>query len=210
MAKSNNRGPAPRFSIKWRPTGEITPYENNPRLNDEAVEAVASSIDQFGWRQPIVVDRDGVVIAGHTRLKAARHLGLAKVPVHEADLTPAQAKAYRLADNRTGDLADWIPQALDAEMIALVATSDTLDLEALGLPIPAGPDAEPENAGDGQGGEPADGGADILRVTFSAAGWETMTRAFKAAAEAGPFGDTGNTNRQGNALARICEAYHAG
>jgi len=207
------QGPESGFSVEWRPIGDIIPYENNPRLNDGAAEAVAASIRQFGWRQPIVVDGDGVIIAGHTRLKAAQHLGLATVPVHEADLTPAQAKAYRLADNRTGDLADWIPQALEAEMIALIATSEGLDLEALALPITDGPEPEPEDTGDGQGGgRPTDdsgAGTEVLRVTFSATGWDTITRALKKAVEAGPFPETGNTNRQGNALARICETYYA-
>ena len=84
--------------------GRVTPYERNPRRNDDAVEAVAASIREFGFRQPIVVDAEGVVIAGHTRLKAAQHLGLAKVPVHVAkDLTPEQVRALRIADNKTGD-----------------------------------------------------------------------------------------------------------
>ena len=74
-------------------------YENNPRLNDEAVEAVVASIREFGFRQPIVVDTDGVIICGHTRYKAALKLGLEKAPVHVAkDLSPEQIKAYRIAD----------------------------------------------------------------------------------------------------------------
>ena len=86
---------------------EIKPYPGNPRQNDAAVDAVAESIRQFGFRQPIVVDTEGVIICGHTRYKAALKLGLEKVPVHVAkDLTPAQIKAYRIADNQTANLAD--------------------------------------------------------------------------------------------------------
>ncbi|MCR4411290.1 MAG: ParB N-terminal domain-containing protein, partial [Thermoguttaceae bacterium] len=82
----------------------IRPYANNPRLNDDAVDAVAASIRQFGFRQPIVVDPEGVIIVGHTRYKAALKLGLEKVPVHVAtDLTPEQIKAYRIADNKTAE-----------------------------------------------------------------------------------------------------------
>ena len=87
---------------QWK-IGDVKPYEHNPRINDHAVDAVARSIQEFGFRQPIVVDEDGVIIVGHTRFKAAQKLGLETVPVHVAKgLTPAQVKAYRLADNRTG------------------------------------------------------------------------------------------------------------
>ena len=89
---------------QWK-IDRIKPYENNPRRNDRAVDAVAKSLMEFGFRQPLVVDTDGVLIAGHTRLKAARKIGLEEVPVHVADLTPAQAKAYRLVDNQTADLS---------------------------------------------------------------------------------------------------------
>ncbi len=98
----------------WK-LSDIKPYAKNPRHNDEAVAAVAASIKEFGFRQPIVVDEHGVIIVGHTRWKAAKQLGLAKVPVHVArGLTPAQVKAYRLADNRTADLAIW-----DLDLLAL-------------------------------------------------------------------------------------------
>ena len=95
----------------------IHPYENNPRLNDEAVEAVVASIREFGFRQPIVVDTDGVIICGHTRYKAALKLGLEKAPVHVAkDLSPEQIKAYRIADNKTAELADWNYDLLPIEL----------------------------------------------------------------------------------------------
>ena len=99
---------------------EIKPYENNPRNNDSAVDAVAASIREFGWQQPIVVDKDGVIIAGHTRYKAARKLGLTEVPVIVADkLTEEQIKAYRLADNKSGELAEWDTALLDEELAEL-------------------------------------------------------------------------------------------
>lgn len=96
---------------------EIRPYENNPRRNDEAVQYVAESIRQFGWKQPIVIDRDGVIIVGHTRYKAAQSLGLETVPCMIADdLTPEQVKAYRLADNKVGEIAGWDFERLEAEL----------------------------------------------------------------------------------------------
>ena len=92
-----------------RPVTSIEPYEKNPRnISDTAVAKVAASIQEFGFRQPIVVDENNVILVGHTRLQAAKSLGLKKVPVHvAAGLTAAQAKAYRLADNRTNQEAEW-------------------------------------------------------------------------------------------------------
>ena len=87
------------MKIEMRKLSDIKPYEQNPRVNDQAVDAVAASIREFGFRQPVVVDAQGVIVVGHTRWKAAQKLGLAEVPVHVAEnLTPAQIKAYRLAD----------------------------------------------------------------------------------------------------------------
>lgn len=96
---------------------QVKPYEKNPRKNDDAVNATANSIKEFGWQQPIVVDKDNVIIVGHTRLKAAKQLGLTKVPVVIADkLSDEQVKAYRLADNKTGELADWDMSLLSDEL----------------------------------------------------------------------------------------------
>ena len=104
------------MKIEWWPIDRPKPYPNNPRINDNAVQAVADSIQAFGWQQPIVVDTDGVVIAGHTRLKAARLLGKETVPVHVAShLTPDEAAAYRLADNASGEKAAWDMEALKLE-----------------------------------------------------------------------------------------------
>ena len=94
------------MQVNMRPIGSIRPYENNPRINDAAVDAVAASIKAFGFRQPIVVDEDGVIVVGHTRYKAAIKLEMTEVPVHVAiGLSPAQLKAYRIADNQTATIA---------------------------------------------------------------------------------------------------------
>jgi ParB-like chromosome segregation protein Spo0J len=99
--------------IAMRPLSEIQPYAGNPRINEHAVAAVARSIQEFGFRQPIVIDEHDVIIVGNTRYKAAVLLGLEKVPVHKATgLTPAQVKAYRLADNKTAELATWDQELL--------------------------------------------------------------------------------------------------
>lgn len=99
------------------PIKDVKPYINNPRFNDQAVFGVAASIKAYGFQQPIVVDRNMTIIVGHTRYKAAKLLGLEFVPVAFADdLTEAQARAYRLADNRTAELATWNDEELANEL----------------------------------------------------------------------------------------------
>lgn len=107
-------------------------YENNPRnIGQSAVDAVARSIEDFGFQQPIVVDQDKVIIVGHTRFLAAKQLGLKEVPVVVAsNLSKAKADAYRLADNKTGELAGWEFQKLEAELDLL---PDDIDMEAYGF-----------------------------------------------------------------------------
>nr|DAY71611.1 MAG TPA: adenine specific DNA methyltransferase [Caudoviricetes sp.] len=100
---------------------DIKPYDNNPRDNDNAVESTANSIKEFGWQQPIVVDKDMVIIVGHTRYKAAKKLGYKEVPVVVAsNLNKEQVRAYRLADNKTGELADWNTKFLDDELQSIL------------------------------------------------------------------------------------------
>ncbi len=106
--------------VEMRSLGSIRPYENNPRQNDDAVQAVAASIREFGFRQPIVVDEHGIIIVGHTRYKAALLRGLTEVPVHVAvGLSPEKAKAYRLADNQTATLSQWDDDKLVQELAQL-------------------------------------------------------------------------------------------
>jgi DNA modification methylase len=115
--------------VKMRPTESIRPYANNPRLNDDAVDAVAASLRAHGFRQPIVVDEEGVIIVGHTRYKAAVKLGMETVPVHVAvGLSPAQAKAYRLADNQTAALSQWDDDKLPLEPADLQGMDFDLNL----------------------------------------------------------------------------------
>src|SRR3981081_4727959 len=114
---------------EW-PIDKPTPYARNAReIPQSAVDKVAASIKEFGWRQPIVVDAEGVIIAGHTRLRAAQKLGLSEVPVHIAlNLTPAQVKSYRLLDNRSHEEASWDLELLAAELGELQATDIDLSL----------------------------------------------------------------------------------
>ena len=96
------------MNVKEILLADLKPYEKNPRKNDNAVDAVAKSIELFGFKVPIVIDADNVIVCGHTRYKAAQKLGIESVPcVIADDLTPEQIKAFRLADNKTAELASW-------------------------------------------------------------------------------------------------------
>ena len=111
---------------------DIRPYDNNPRMNDRAVPAVAESLKKFGWQQPIVIDRNGVIVCGHTRYKAALELGMKTVPCKYADeLTEEEITAYRLADNKTAELAEWDADKMAEEL----AKCSELDMSAFGFDL---------------------------------------------------------------------------
>lgn len=123
MSKHNN-------NIQMMPIDTVKPYIYNPRVNDQAVDAVARSIEEFGFRSPIVVDESKTIINGHTRLKAAKQLGLEQVPVLLADdLTEEQVRAFRLADNKTAELAEWDDDMLEEELSLL----DDIDMSEFGF-----------------------------------------------------------------------------
>tara|TARA_Y100001972_G_C7641419_1_gene322266 strand:- start:681 stop:1298 length:618 start_codon:yes stop_codon:yes gene_type:complete len=125
------------MKVKLTDIKDIKPYDDNPRNNAEAVDKVAQSIKEFGFRVPIVVDENMIVLAGHTRLKAAEIIGLKKVPVHQAiDLSDAQKKAFRIADNKIGEFADWDKDLLSKEFQALAEmdfdlTSTAFDYDSI-------------------------------------------------------------------------------
>lgn len=118
------------MQIYDKPLGWLTPYENNPRNNDEAVEPVANSISEFGFKVPIVATPDGEIINGHTRWKAAKKLKLKTVPVIIADdLTEEQVRAFRLADNKVAEIAQWDIELLLSE----IESVDNLDMTLFGF-----------------------------------------------------------------------------
>jgi ParB-like chromosome segregation protein Spo0J len=130
------------------PIDRVRPYDVNPRtISPAAIDKVAASLKAFGWRQPLVVDTDGVLIVGHTRLAAAQKMGLTEVPVHVADtLSPEQVRAYRLADNRTHDEATWDEDLLAAELakvkeadLIAVTGFDTAELDRYLATLAGGP-----------------------------------------------------------------------
>ena len=134
-------------NIKMVPTNEVVPYDKNPRLNDDAVGAVANSIREFGFKVPIVVDGEGVVVSGHTRLKAAKALGLTEVPVIVADdLDETKIKAFRLADNKVAELADWDESLLVKELEELADLS--YDMGQFEFDLDPEPDGDDDDLGD--------------------------------------------------------------
>lgn len=154
---------------EWK-VEDLKPYENNPRINDKAVDAVAKSISQFGFKNPIIIFSGGVVIAGHTRLEAAKRIGMDTVPVIIADdLTQAQADAFRLVDNKTAEIAEWddvklqeelkkIEEELDGEISGLLESGDddeqvrklleSISMEEYGFKLPEEGPGEQTGGGD--------------------------------------------------------------
>ena len=109
-----------KLKIEYIEIDKLIPYVNNPRINDKAIDIVAGSIKEFGFKNPIIIDKDNVIIAGHTRLLASRKLGLTDVPVIRAeDLSKQQVKAFRIADNKTSEYAEWDIDLLKIELSGL-------------------------------------------------------------------------------------------
>jgi len=130
---SDKRSAEATAALEWRAIERVIPYARNPRLVSEAaISKVAGSIAEFGFRQPIVVDGEGIIIVGHTRLLAAQRLGLETVPVLvAADLSPAQVKAYHIADNRTASETGWDAELLELELEDLRGLEFDLSLTGL-------------------------------------------------------------------------------
>jgi len=117
------------MQIIYKKIDEVIPYENNPRKNDEAVDYVAKSIQEFGFKVPIIIDKDNVIVTGHTRLKAAKKLNMTEVPVIMADdLTEEQIKAFRLADNKVAEFAEW-----DEDLLKMELDDIDIDMEDFGF-----------------------------------------------------------------------------
>lgn len=206
---------APKKADPWAtqtwPIEKFIDYARNPRKNDHAVDEVAAAIREFGFRVPIVAKSDGTVVDGHLRLKAAKKLGMEALPVLLADdMTEAQIKAFRISVNRMAEKAEWDFELLRLEVMELQEQGFDLDL--------TGFDEEALNAflfdDDAEGELPdlKDGDRDpIQQMTFTLHDDQKaeVDAAIARAKEMGPFGETGNENGNGNALARICEMFNA-
>ena len=193
---------------------ELIPYSNNPKEHpDEQVKKIASSIKNYGWDQPIVVDGDGEIIKGHGRLQASEVLGLDEVPViWREDLSDAEAKAARIADNKTAESA-WDDDLLGTELALL--EDQPIDMGTLGFDedeldsVIGEASLDDEDIEEAFGDLP-DGGRDPIRqktFTLSEQQVDTVEDALDAAKDMGEFPPGPNDNSNGNALARVCTEF---
>jgi len=203
-----------QHTARWVAIDAIQAWDKNPRNNEHAVDELAKSIKRFGWGSPIIARKsDGVVIAGHTRLKAAQRLKMDKVLVRYLDLDPAEAAALALADNKIGELADWDDEGLRAVLLELDA--EDVNLDGLGFSddemqtLIASVSAFGDEWADALGELPEGDRAPIQTMTFTMHDdqVEEVKRALRVAKKLGDFAETGNENSNGNALARVCELF---
>lgn len=130
------------MKIVYKTLDELKPYENNPRINDDAVESVASSIEEFGFKVPMVITMDGVIVTGHTRYRAAQLIGMQKVPCIIADdLDDEQIQAFRLVDNKVSELSEWDFSKLESELSKI---NMEFDMDSFGFDMDFELDAENE------------------------------------------------------------------
>lgn len=179
------------------PINYLKPYKNNPRKNDQAVDAVAASIKEFGFKIPIIIDKNGVIVAGHTRLKAAKKLGLDKVPVIRAtDLTYEQVRAFRLADNKVGELSGWKIDKLVKELSEI-----NVDMRRFGFLEEQ--EAEETDEQDGKSSE-------IVTLSFQFHEKQKELIEWAMNEVASEITETfGNTNKNGNAIYEVVRQWAA-
>ena len=203
---------AKKYKMQDRNVADLIPYVNNSRVHsDEQVLQICSSIREFGFTNPVLIDEENGVIAGHGRLMAAKKLDMEKVPcIILAGLSEAQKKAYVIADNQHALTSTWNMEVLALEVEALQA--EDFDLNILGFS-----DEELNNlvisfdADEVPPPELASGEKDTLRqctFTLTDEQYESVMAAIAKAKELGPFGETGNENGNGNGLARVAEVFN--
>jgi ParB-like chromosome segregation protein Spo0J len=194
---------------------ELIPYSNNAKEHtDEQIKAIASSIKNYGWDQPIVIDADNEVIKGHGRLQAAKVLDLTRVPViKREDLTPSEVRAARIADNKTAE-SNWIDDALATE-VAVLDESDAIDLDTLGFDddelssLISEASLDDDDIAEAFAGLPDGERSEFRQKTFTLAESqvELVDKALQASKDMGGFDYPDNDNSNGNALVRICEMF---
>lgn len=200
----------------WADADSLVPWDKNPRKNAAAIAEVAESIKRFGFASPIIArTADRMVIAGHTRLAAAKSLGIQQVPVRFVDLDPADARLLALADNKLGEIAEWDAETLAQVLKGLDDDGASLgglgwDEEELGSIIEGAASVGDDEWGEALGALPEGDRAPIRQMAFILHDdqAEEVARAVAKAKAMGPFVDTGNENGNGNAIARICELFN--
>lgn len=180
---------------------DIKPYEKNPRKNEAAVSAVANSIREFGFKVPVVIDKNNVIIAGHTRYKAAMQLGLMQIPcVIAEDLTPEKVKAFRLADNRVGEIAEWDYNLLEAEL----AEIENINMQSFNFDVSEiNPDDFGENFDLPDGEKP-----EICKMSFTLHQKQKELVEYALGIVQDEVNETfGNANKNGNALYEVIRQW---
>lgn len=195
------------MKIVEKPTSELLPYENNPRINDAAVEPVAKSISEFGFKVPIVIDSSGGIICGHTRFKAAQLLGLETVTcVIADDLTDDQIKAFRIVDNKTSEIATWKVDDLNAELAAL----SEFDMKSFGFDISAieGVDISPDKFSE-EFSLPSETNSERQEFQIQAIFHKKQAKLIRQAMNSigEPKETFGNTNQAGNMIYEIVRQW---
>lgn len=209
MAKSHEiarPGKALKLSadkIVMLPVSEVRPYEKNPRKNADAVKFVKASIEQFGFKVPIIIDSNRVIVCGHTRLMAAKSLGMAEVPCIMADdLTDDQIRAFRLADNKVGEFAEWDMDLLGDEMDAIAEACD-IDMGDFGFD----PELDPDQLGDSFSLPDGDkNGICQWTITFAEEQKAFIENAIKGVECSETFG---NANENGNRIYEVVRQWAA-
>lgn len=199
------------LEVKELPLADLIPYARNARTHTDAqIAQIAASLREFGWTNPVLVDSQGGIIAGHGRVLAARQLGFETVPtITLHNLTEAQRRAYVIVDNKLALNAGWDAELLKAELADLQAQDFDLALtgfseDEINQYLGAIGTTDFPDLPDGEKG-------DLEQITFTLhqSQAETVRRAVAVAEQMGAYGDTGNDNRNGNAIARVAEMFIA-
>ena len=187
------------LQLIYKKLNDIKQYENNPRKNDDAVKYVAESIKEFGFKVPIVIDKEGVIVAGHTRWKAAKSLNIKEVPCIIADdLTEQQIKAYRLADNKVSEFAEWDFNILNLELDELL----DFDMSTFGFDID---EVEDEYGTDFD--LPDGDKSELEQITFTLHNEQAEFIKYSIG-QIDEYTETfGNTNKNGNAIYELVKQW---
>lgn len=189
--------------IVMLPVSEVRPYEKNPRKNADAVKFVKASIEQFGFKVPIIIDSNRVIVCGHTRLMAAKSLGMSEVPcIMASDLTDDQIRAFRLADNKVGEFAEWDMDLLGEELDAIADACD-IDMGDFGFD----PELDPDQLGDSFSLPDGDkNGICQWTITFAEEQKAFIENAIKGVECSETFG---NANENGNRIYEVVKQWAA-
>lgn len=203
IARTGNALKLSADKIVMLPVSEVRPYEKNPRKNTNAVKFVKASIEQFGFKVPIIVDSNRVIVCGHTRLLAAKSLGMSEVPCIMADdLTDDQIRAFRLADNKVGEFAEWDMDLLGDELDAIANACD-IDMGDFGFD----PELDPDQLGDSFSLPDGDkNGICQWTITFAEEQKVFIENAIKGVECSETFG---NANENGNRIYEVVRQWAA-